>query len=129
MDARPVWRGHRYRRNREMRVRAVAALVLLAVFAASVPRAAATVAVLCDGLPPTQPPLTSAGTLVGTAADDVLIGSSGNDVIKGLDGNDRICGGLGSDKIYGGDGNDRIIGEENTNNSCTVGYGDDLLKG
>ena len=70
--------------------------------------------------------LDSAGTLKGSAKNDILQGSDaddqleagdGEDVINAADGNDRIYGGNGSDTILGGRGNDHI----------EDGDGDDLV--
>jgi Ca2+-binding RTX toxin-like protein len=110
----------------------VACAVLLSALAFSIAPsmpAAASVAVLCNELAPTQPPLLAPGTLLGTAGDDVLIGSTGDDVIKGGGGFDTICGGLGSDRIEGGYGHDDLFGEGGYSYDCPPGVGDDLLLG
>ncbi|SPF79829.1 M10 family metallopeptidase C-terminal domain-containing protein [Pseudoprimorskyibacter insulae] len=59
---------------------------------------------------PTDPVVTDALTLIGTAAADTLTGSAGHDSIDGLAGDDLLNGGLGNDTIIGGNGKDTIIG-------------------
>ena len=54
--------------------------------------------------------ITGAGTLTGTAGNDLILGGPGADVIDGLGGDDCILGGGGDDLITGGDGTDVCIG-------------------
>ena len=54
--------------------------------------------------------VTGAGTVTGTAGNDLIVGSSGSDLIDGLGGNDCILGGGGDDTLAGGDGNDVCLG-------------------
>ncbi|HET7488473.1 MAG TPA: calcium-binding protein [Acidimicrobiales bacterium] len=61
---------------------------------------------LCNGKAATK---WGAGTLTGTAGDDVIVGSAGNDSIDGAGGNDTICAGGGNDSVKGGDGNDTFV--------------------
>lgn len=51
-----------------------------------------------------------AGTVVGTAGDDVLHGTPQADTIIGRAGNDEIRSGAGPDRVLGGRGNDTIYG-------------------
>ena len=50
--------------------------------------------------------VSGAGTLTGTAGNDLILGSSSADVIDGLGGNDCIVGGGGDDSLTGNDGTD-----------------------
>src|SRR5262249_23977768 len=50
----------------------------------------------CAGFDPT---ITGAGTVTGTAGDDVIVGSAGDDTIEGGAGADLICGLDGNDTI------------------------------
>ncbi|WP_298818658.1 hypothetical protein [Chloroflexus sp.] len=54
--------------------------------------------------------ITGAGTIQGTAGNDLIVGSAGNDTIDGLGGNDCLIGGQGSDALIGGAGFDVCIG-------------------
>jgi Ca2+-binding RTX toxin-like protein len=54
--------------------------------------------------------ITGAGTITGTAGNDLILGSSGADSIDGAGGDDCILGGGGDDQITGGDGNDVCLG-------------------
>ena len=54
--------------------------------------------------------VTGAGTVTGTAGNDLMIGGSGADVIDGLGGNDCILGGGGDDTLAGGEGSDVCLG-------------------
>ncbi|WP_410218265.1 family 16 glycosylhydrolase [Paracoccus sp. (in: a-proteobacteria)] len=56
--------------------------------------------------PPVEPAAPPAGSIVGSARNDVLNGSNGNDTIYGLAGNDTIDGRGGSDEMHGGTGDD-----------------------
>jgi Ca2+-binding RTX toxin-like protein len=53
--------------------------------------------------------VSGAGTLTGTAGNDLILGSSGADVIDGLGGDDCIVGGGGMDLCTGGTENDIFI--------------------
>jgi Ca2+-binding RTX toxin-like protein len=101
------------KRNRLVLLAVSGALAAAGMVMASAPKAEAVL--YCWGKPLTQ----SAGTLVGTAGNDVMMGTSGDDVIYGLGGNDTICGGAGNDTIYGGTGRDWLQG----------GLGNDRLYG
>ena len=81
--------------------------------------------------------LDAAGTLKGTAKNDILQGSDaddrleagdGDDVINAADGNDRIYGGNGSDTITGGRGNDAIY-DGNGDDRVDAGDGNDYIEG
>ena len=81
--------------------------------------------------------LDAAGTLKGTAKNDILQGSDaddrleagdGDDVINAADGNDRIYGGNGSDTITGGRGNDRIE-DGDGDDTVDAGEGNDYIEG
>ena len=81
--------------------------------------------------------LDGAGTLKGTAKNDILQGSdaddrleagNGDDVINAADGNDRIYGGKGSDTITGGRGNDRIE-DGDGDDTVDAGDGNDYIEG
>ena len=81
--------------------------------------------------------LDAAGTLKGSAkndilqgsdADDQLEGGDGEDVINAEDGNDRIYGGNGSDTITGGRGNDAIY-DGNGDDRVDAGDGNDYIEG
>jgi Ca2+-binding RTX toxin-like protein len=61
--------------------------------------------------------VSGAGTLTGTAGNDLILGSSGADVIDGLGGNDCIISGGGDDSLNGNDGND----------VCLSGAGNDVF--
>ena len=61
--------------------------------------------------------VSGAGTLTGTAGNDLILGSSGADVIDGLGGNDCIVSGGGDDSLNGNDGND----------VCLSGSGNDVF--
>jgi Ca2+-binding RTX toxin-like protein len=63
--------------------------------------------------------ITGAGTITGTAGNDLILGSSGADTIDGLGGNDCILGGGGDDLITGGDGTDVCIGGSGTETFIT----------
>lgn len=54
--------------------------------------------------------VSGAGTLTGTASNDLIIGSAGPDTIDGRGGDDCILGGGGDDHITGGEGNDVCLG-------------------
>ena len=58
--------------------------------------------------------ITGAGTITGTAGNDLILGSAGADTIDGAGGNDCILGGGGDDQITGGDGNDICLGGPGT---------------
>ena len=79
-----------------------------------------------------------AGTLTGTAGNDVIVGSAGDDTIDGQGGNDLICGlegkdfisgGLGNDQIDAGPGEDDVIGDVFAATGDAVGGGNDQLFG
>ena len=81
--------------------------------------------------------LDGAGTLKGSAKNDILQGSDaddrleagdGDDVINAADGNDRIYGGNGSDTITGGRGNDAIY-DGNGDDRVDAGDGNDYIEG
>ena len=71
---------------------------------------------------------TYAGTLRGTAGDDVMVGAFGNDTINGEGGNDMICGAPGDDMISAGDGADGVLGGAG-NDFISGGPGNDSLYG
>lgn len=58
--------------------------------------------------------ISGAGTLTGTAGNDLIIGSAGADLIDGLGGSDCILGGGGLDTITGNEGNDVCLGGPET---------------
>ncbi|HYH50131.1 MAG TPA: hypothetical protein VEG38_11350, partial [Acidimicrobiia bacterium] len=64
----------------------------------------------CGGQTVTIEMARGAGTLNGTAGDDVILGTSGRDTINGGGGKDVICGGGGNDVINGDAGSDRLLG-------------------
>lgn len=77
----------------------------------------ATNLVLSDGSAIVTNAGSEAGTLTGTANNDLLIagaagdtlsGAAGDDIIRGGDSGDSIDGGDGVDSIYGNEGNDTI---------------------
>lgn len=70
------------------------------LFNGMAPRTLGTVPGTVGGVAP------PAGSLVGTAANDVLNGTAANDRIYGLGGNDTIDGKGGADEMHGGTGND-----------------------
>ena len=81
--------------------------------------------------------LDSAGTLKGSAKNDILQGSDaddrleagdGDDVLNAADGNDRIYGGNGSDIILGGRGNDHIE-DGDGDDTVDAGEGADYIQG
>jgi hypothetical protein len=51
-----------------------------------------------------------AGTVLGTAKDDILKGSAGADTLLGNAGNDKLYGLAGADVLNGGPGNDLLVG-------------------
>ena len=59
--------------------------------------------------------VSGAGTITGTAGNDLILGSSGADTIDGLGGNDCIVGGGGDDLIPGGEGSDICLGGSGSN--------------
>lgn len=59
--------------------------------------------------------VSGAGTITGTAGNDLILGSSGADTIDGLGGNDCILGGGGDDVITGGEGTDICLGGTGSN--------------
>ncbi len=63
--------------------------------------------------------VTGAGTLTGSAGNDLILGSSGVDAIDGLGGDDCILGGGGDDQLTGGDGNDICLGGPGTDTFST----------
>ncbi|MBK8781377.1 MAG: hypothetical protein IPO22_06155 [Anaerolineales bacterium] len=63
--------------------------------------------------------ITGAGTLTGSAGNDLIIGSAGLDAIDGLGGDDCILGGGGDDQLIGGDGSDVCIGGPETDTFMT----------
>jgi hypothetical protein len=82
--------------------------------------------------------ITGAGTINGTAGNDVIVGSDGSDTIDGKGGNDRICGLGGADSLYGGRGDDQIdgaagsdfiVGDVFAESGDVVGGGNDRLFG
>lgn len=80
-----------------------------------------------------QPAGTIKGTakndvIVGTEFDDYILGLRGDDNLSGLNGNDRIVGGAGNDTIIGGLGNDTIEGGDG-NDKLTGGSGSDTILG
>src|SRR5690349_2136619 len=81
--------------KRALVLSAVAAVLVLATVMIST--AAAQDEPVC-GPPDAEQPATivGAGTIVGTAGDDVIVGSDGVDTISGGGGNDIICGEGGS---------------------------------
>ena len=56
----------------------------------------------------------AAGTIIGTAGNDVLNGTANADVIQGLAGNDSLSGLAGNDVLYGGAGIATLIGGAGT---------------
>src|SRR4030095_15126050 len=90
----------------------VAGALALAVTQLGGLAAAQDEAPLC-GPPGEEVPATivGAGTIVGTAGDDVIVGSDEDDTVLGLGGDDIICGEGGNDRVLGGDGNDVLIGD------------------
>jgi Ca2+-binding RTX toxin-like protein len=82
-------------------------------------------ALYCDGHLAT---IVGAGTIVGTAGNDVIVGSSGIDNIQGGNGDDIICGMGGDDMLRGGWGNDRIFGGDG-NDTLAGNWGYDALDG
>ena len=87
-------------------------------------------------------PSAAAGTIEGTAGDDVLEGTSGDDVINcgagndiayGRGGNDVINCGAGNDTVYGGAGNDTLNGDSSPAGTAIARAagtgGNDTLKG
>jgi Ca2+-binding RTX toxin-like protein len=63
--------------------------------------------------------VTGAGTLTGSAGNDLILGSSGVDAIDGLGGDDCILGGGGDDQLTGGDGSDICLGGPGTDTFAT----------
>lgn len=55
------------------------------------------------------PLLVSAGSVLGSAGDDLLSGSVGNERLVGLGGNDTLTGGGGRDHLAGGAGDDTYV--------------------
>lgn len=90
--------------------------------------------------------VTGAGTIVGTAGNDVICGSPGNDNISAGGGNDVVYagagddtvdagtgkdivfGGFGADRIVGGDGDDTLFGDQGTD-FISAGGGNDIASG
>ena len=68
----------------------------------------------CGSLSLTQI-VSGAGTLTGTAGNDLIIGSDGADTIDGLGGNDCILGSGGDDTLIGNEGNDVCLGGSGSN--------------
>jgi VCBS repeat-containing protein len=66
-----------------------------------------------------NPPLPSAGAIVGTSGDDIMITAELADIIYGEAGDDEISSGGGADTIFGGSGRDTING----------GNGNDIISG
>lgn len=60
-----------------------------------------------------------AGTINGTASNDLIFGSSGVDTIDGLGGDDCILSGNGDDQITGGDDTDVCLGGQGTDTFIT----------
>jgi Ca2+-binding RTX toxin-like protein len=58
--------------------------------------------------------ITGAGTIIGTAGNDLILASAGDDSIDGMGGNDCILGGAGDDTINGGTGIDVCLGNAGT---------------
>ena len=100
---------------------AMAMLLVLGTTAAALPTGAVAT---CLGEGPTQ----QAGTLTGTAGDDVMLGTSSGETMDGLGGRDLICGGGGDDVIRGGGGNDTLVGGDGADSLYGQG-GCDTLKG
>jgi hypothetical protein len=82
--------------------------------------------------------ITGAGTINGTAGNDVIVGSDGSDLIDGRGGNDRICGlgggdflsgGRGDDQVDGGAGGDEVVGDVFAQSGDVVGGGNDRVFG
>jgi Ca2+-binding RTX toxin-like protein len=82
--------------------------------------------------------ITGAGTINGTAGNDVIVGSDGPDTINGSGGHDRICGlagvdgiqgGLGNDQVDGGAGADEVVGDIFAESGNVQGGGNDRLFG
>ncbi len=63
--------------------------------------------------------VTGAGTITGTAGNDLILGSPSADTIDGLGGDDCILGGGGDDQITGGDGSDFCLGGPGTDTFTT----------
>ncbi|HYC47443.1 MAG TPA: type I secretion C-terminal target domain-containing protein [Burkholderiales bacterium] len=69
-----------------------------------------------------------AGTIYGTAGNDMFTGGAGVDAYDGLAGNDSINGADNGDYLFGGDGNDNLTGG-NGNDELRGGAQDDTLNG
>src|SRR4029079_3730079 len=75
----------------------------------------------CNGRTAT---IVGAGTIEGTAGNDVIVGSDDGDEIEGLGGNDTSCarggnelieGGTGDDVVFAGGGSDTMIEDASAN--------------
>jgi Ca2+-binding RTX toxin-like protein len=68
----------------------------------------------CSGLVLTNV-VTGAGTITGTAGNDLILGSGSADTIDGGGGNDCILAGGGDDTLDGGEGTDVCLGGAGSN--------------
>jgi Ca2+-binding RTX toxin-like protein len=82
---------------------------------------------ICASLPLVNV-VTGAGTINGTAGNDLILGTSGSNTINGNEGADCILGGGGDDTINGNDGNDVIDGGSGSD-ACDGGLGINTLTG
>jgi Ca2+-binding RTX toxin-like protein len=84
----------------------------------ALPAGATAAADLMDRIAADSP----AGTMMGTAGDDVITGTASDDVVFAGDGNDQIDGGGGNDILNGGSGQDHFVAEPG--NDIIVGGAD-----
>jgi Ca2+-binding RTX toxin-like protein len=130
------------RDSRSLRSLGAAALVLIAIAAASgapvtyaawsdsrVIHGSASAGVWAPNPPAACGPVRNyAAVVYGTVGDDVLTGGNHPQIIMGLAGNDVIQGGNSGDCLVGGPGNDRITGG-NAKDILLGEDGDDHLDG